>query len=413
MKPVNYPMKPDRRTVLKTAVAAGALQLASPFVLTARAADVVKIGVLTDMSSLYADLSGPGAVAAVKMAAADFGGSVLGKKIEVISADHQNKPDVASAIARQWFDQGVDMITDLTTSSVALAVQEVAREKNKVILINGAASSDLTGKNCSPTSVHWTYDTTALANGTGSAVVKAGGKTWFFITADYAFGTALERDTAAVVEENGGKVLGHALVPLNTADFSSYLLQARASKAQIIGLANAGGDTINSIKQAAEFGIVEGGQKLAGLLIFLTDIHSLGLKTAQGLQLTSAFYWNQNDQTRAWSKRFDAEMHKEPTMVHAGDYSATLNWLTAVKAANSLDAAAVMKQLRSHPINDFMTKDGHIQPDGSLIRDMYLFEVKEPSESNGEWDLYKLVGTIPGADAFKRPGGNACPLVKG
>ena len=373
----------------------------------------IKIGVLTDMSSLYADLAGPGAVAATKMAVADFGGRVLGKRIEVISADHQNKPDVATEIARQWFDQGVDMITDLTTSSVALAVQEVAREKNKVILINGAASSDLTGKNCAATSVHWTYDTTALANGTGSAVVKAGGKSWFFITADYAFGHALERDTAAVVKENGGTVLGHALVPLNTADFSSYLVQARASNAQVIGLANAGGDTINSIKQAAEFGIVTGGQKLAGLLIFLTDIHSLGLQTAQGLQLTSAFYWDLNDQTRAWSKRFYAVMHKQPTMVQAGDYSATLGWLEAVKAANSLDAAAVMKQLRSHPINDFMTSNGHIQPDGSLVRDMYLFEVKKPSESTGEWDLYKLVRTIPGAIAFKRPVSNACPLVKG
>ena len=373
----------------------------------------IKIGVLTDMSSLYADLAGPGAVAATKMAVADFGGRVLGKRIEVISADHQNKPDVATEIARQWFDQGVDMITDLTTSSVALAVQEVAREKNKVILISGAASSDLTGKNCAATSVHWTYDTTALANGTGSAVVKAGGKSWFFITADYAFGHALERDTAAVVKENGGTVLGHALVPLNTADFSSYLVQARASNAQVVGLANAGGDTINSIKQAAEFGIVTGGQKLAGLLIFLTDIHSLGLQTAQGLQLTSAFYWDLNDQTRAWSKRFYAVMHKQPTMVQAGDYSATLGWLEAVKAANSLDAAAVMKQLRSHPINDFMTSNGHIQPDGSLVRDMYLFEVKKPSESTGEWDLYKLVRTIPGAIAFKRPVSNACPLVKG
>ena len=373
----------------------------------------VKIGVLTDMSGLYADLAGPGAVAAVNMAVADFGGSVLGKKIEVVSADHQNKPDVAAAIARQWFDQGVDMITDVTTSSVALAVQEVAREKNKIILINGAASSDLTGKNCAPTSVHWTYDTTALANGTASAVVKSGGKTWFFITADYAFGHALERDTTAVIKENGGAVLGHALVPLNTADFSSYLLQARASKAQIIGLANAGGDTINSIKQAAEFGIVAGGQKLAGLLIFLTDIHSLGLQAAQGLQLTSAFYWDQNDQTRAWSKRFDAKMHKEPTMVQAGDYGATLAWLAAVKVANTLDPIAVMKQLQSKPINDFMTKDGHVQLDGSLVRDMYLFEVKKPSESNGEWDLYKLVREIPGSVAYKRPDGNACPLVKG
>jgi branched-chain amino acid transport system substrate-binding protein len=329
----------------------------------------------------------------------------------VISADHQNKPDIAAAIARQWFDQGTDMITDLTTSSVALAVQEVAREKNKVIIVNGAASSDLTGKNCAPTSIHWTYDTTALANGTGSAVVKAGGTTWFFITADYAFGHALERDTTAVVEENGGKVLGHALVPLNTADFSSYLLQAQASKAKIIGLANAGGDTINAIKQGAEFGIVKGGQKFAGLLIFITDVHSLGLQTAQGLQLTSAFYWDLNDRTRAWSKRYFAQTGKEPTMVQAGDYSATLNYLKAIKGANSLDAGAVMKELRSGPINDFMTNNGEIMPDGSLVREMYLFEVTKPSESKGEWDLYKLVRAIPGPEAFKRPHGNACPLV--
>jgi branched-chain amino acid transport system substrate-binding protein len=374
--------------------------------------DTIKIGVLTDMSSLYADLAGPGAVAAVQMAVADFGGKLDGKKIEVLSADHQNKPDIAAAIARKWFDQGVDMITDLTTSSTALAVQEVARQKHKIIIVNGAASSDLTGSHCAPTGIHWTYDTTALANGTGAAVVKAGGTTWFFITADYAFGHALERDTAAVVKENGGKVLGHALVPLNTADFSSYLLQAQASKAQIIGLANAGGDTINSIKQASEFGIVKGGQKLAGLLIFLSDVHSLGLQTAQGLQLTAAFYWDQNDKTRAWSKKFFAKMHKEPTMVQAGDYSATMAWLNAVKAVNSLDADKVMKQLRSHPINDFMTKDGHLKPDGSLVRDMYLFEVKKPSESKGEWDLYKLIRTIPGDVAFKLPHGNQCKLAQ-
>jgi branched-chain amino acid transport system substrate-binding protein len=397
--------------LFRLAAAAAVLGLAATGQVRAQG-NTVKIGVLTDMSSLYADISGPGAVAAVKMAVADFGGKVLGKKIEVVSADHRNKPDLAASIARQWFDQGVDMITDLTTSSVALAVQEVAREKNKVILINGAASSDLTGKHCAPTSIHWTYDTTALANGTGAAVVKAGGTTWFFITADYAFGHALERDTAAVVKENGGKVLGHALVPLNTADFSSYLLQAQASKAKIIGLANAGGDTINSIKQGAEFGIVKGGQKFAGLLIFLTDVHSLGLKTAQGLQLTSAFYWNQNAKTRAWSKRFFAVMQKEPTMVQAGDYSATFNYLKAVKAAGSLDAKSVMKQLHSHPINDFMTKNGHIEPDGSLVREMYLFEAKQPSESKGEWDLYKLVRSIPGPVAFKRPHGEECPLVK-
>ena len=380
----------------------------------AQTGDTIRIGVLADMSSLYADLGGPGSVEAAKMAVEDFGGSVLGKKVEVVSGDHQNKPDVGATLARQWFDQqGVQMITDLTTSSVALAVQEVAREKNKVILVTGAASSDLTGKNCAPTSVHWEYDTTALANGTGSAVVKAGGDTWFFITADYAFGHALQKDTAAVVEANGGKVLGSVNVPLNTADFSSYLLQAQASKAKVIGLANAGGDTINSIKQAAEFGLVEGGQKLAGLLVFVSDVHSLGLKTAQGLQLTESFYWDQDDQTRAWSKKFFERTKKEPTMTQAGVYSATLHWLEAVKTANNIDSAVVMKELKSKPINDFDIRDGHIQDDGSLVHDMYLYEVKKPGESKGEWDLYKLIRTIPGAEAFKRPRGNECPLVKG
>jgi branched-chain amino acid transport system substrate-binding protein len=380
----------------------------------AQTGDVIRVGVLADMSSLYADLGGPGSLEAAKMAVEDFGGSVLGKKVEVVSGDHQNKPDVGASLARQWFDQqGVQMITDLTTSSVALAVQEVAREKNKVIMITGAASSDLTGKNCAPTAIHYEYDTTALANGTGAEVVKAGGKSWFFITADYAFGHALQKDTASVVEANGGKVLGSVNVPLNTADFSSYLLQAQASKAQIIGLANAGGDTINSIKQASEFGIVQGGQKLAALLLFLSDVHSLGLQTAQGLNLTESFYWDQDDQTRAWSKKFFDKTGKEPTMAQAGDYSATMNYLQAVKAAGTLDSAAVMKQLKSKPINDFMIRNGHIQEDGSLVHDMYLYEVKKPSESKGPWDLYKLIATIPGAQAYKRPRGNECPLVKG
>jgi branched-chain amino acid transport system substrate-binding protein len=400
-----------RRLILGS-FAAAALLLAGTA--GAQAPDTIKIGVLADMSSLYADLGGPGSVVAVQMAIDDFGGSVLGKKIQVVSADHQNKPDVASSIARQWFDeQGVQMITDLTTSSVALAVQEVAREKNKVILINGAASSDLTGKACAPTSVHWVYDTTALANGTGAAVVKSGGDTWFFITADYAFGHALQRDTAAVVEANGGKVLGSVNVPLNTADFSSFLLQAQQSKAKVIGLANAGGDTINSIKQAAEFGITAGGQSLAGLLLFISDIHSLGLQTAQGLKLTGSFYWDQDDKTRAWSKKFFDKTNKEPTMVQAGNYSATMHYLEAVKAANSLDATAVMKQLKSKPIDDFVIRNGRIQDDGSLVHDMFLYEVKKPADSKGPWDLYKVVSTIPGAEAFKRAHGNECKLVKG
>jgi branched-chain amino acid transport system substrate-binding protein len=376
--------------------------------------DVVKIGVLNDMSGLYADIAGPGSVEAARMAIADFGGSVNGKKIELISADHQNKPDVGSAIANQWFgNDGVDAIVDVPTSSVALAVQEVARNKSKVFLISGAAASDLTGKACSPTSVHWTYDTVALANGTGSAVVKAGGDTWFFITADYAFGHALERDTAKVVEETGGKVLGKVRAPLNTADFSSFLLQAQSSKAKIIGLANAGGDTINSIKQTAEFGIVEGGQKLAGLLVFISDIHSLGLQTANGLQLTEAFYWDQNDATRAWSKRFFDKMKREPTMVQAGVYGAITHYLAAIKATGSDDGPTVVKQMKATPVNDFMTKNGKIREDGTLVRDMYLFEVKKPSESKGAWDYYKQIAVIPGEEAFKLPGPNQCPLVKG
>jgi branched-chain amino acid transport system substrate-binding protein len=376
--------------------------------------DAVKIGVLNDMSGLYADISGPGSVEAARMAIADFGGTVNGKKIELVSADHQNKPDIGSAIANQWFgNDGVDAIVDVPTSSVALAVQEVARKKNKVFLISGAAASDLTGKACSPTSVHWTYDTVALANGTGAAVVKAGGDTWFFITADYAFGHALERDTAKVVEESGGKVLGSVRAPLNTPDFSSFLLQAQNSKAKIIGLANAGGDTINSIKQAAEFGIVEGGQKLAGLLVFISDIHSLGLQAANGLQLTSAFYWDQNDATRAWSKLFFDKMKREPTMVQAGVYGAIMHYLAAIKATGSDDGPTVVKQMKATPVNDFMTKNGKIREDGTLVRDMYLFEVKKPSESKRPWDYYKQIAVIPGEEAFKLPGPNQCPLVKG
>jgi branched-chain amino acid transport system substrate-binding protein len=395
------------------------LSLAALLALTAAghaeiSGDVVKIGVLNDMSGLYADISGPGSAEAARMAIADFGGTVAGKKIELISADHQNKPDIGSAIANQWLgNDGVDAIVDVPTSSVALAVQEVSRNKGKVFLISGAAASDLTGKACSPTSVHWTYDTIALANGTGSAVVKAGGDTWFFITADYAFGHALERDTAKVVEDSGGKVLGKVRAPLNTADFSSFLLQAQNSKAKVIGLANAGGDTINSIKQAGEFGIVEGGQKLAGLLVFISDIHSLGLQAAHGLQLTEAFYWDQNDETRAWSKRFFDKMKRQPTMVQAGAYGAIMHYLAAVKATNSDDGLTVVKQMKATPVNDFVTKNGKIREDGTLVRDMYLFEVKKPSESKGAWDYYKQISVIPGEEAFKLPGPNQCPLVKG
>jgi len=371
----------------------------------------VKIGVLNDMSSLYADIGGKGSTIAAQMAAEDAG-NVLGQPVQVVSADHQNKPDVGSAIARRWYDEeGVDVITDVPTSSVALAVNEVSRDKKKLALFVGPASSDLTGPKCSPYSADWVYDTWALAHGTGSAVVQQGGKTWFFITADYAFGHALERDTAAVVTASGGKVLGDVKVPLNTSDFSSYLLQAQASGAKVIGLANAGGDTINSIKQGAEFGIVKGGQKFAGLLIFLTDVHSLGLQTAEGLQLTSPFYWDQNDETRKFAKRFQERHGRPPTFTQAGTYSAMHHYLAAIKAIGTKDPLKVMAKMRETPINDFMTKNGKLRIDGRVIRDMYLFEVKKPSESKGEWDLYKLLQTIPADKAFRPLDEGNCPLV--
>jgi branched-chain amino acid transport system substrate-binding protein len=373
----------------------------------------VKIGVLTDMSSLYSDIGGKGSVEAAKMAAEDAG-EVLGHKVEVVFADHQNKPDIGANIARKWYDEeGVDVITDVPTSSVALAVEEVSRETHKLVMFSGAGSSDITGTHCSPYAAHWAYDTYALAHVTGSAIVKNGGKTWFFITADYAFGHALERDTAAVVEAAGGKVLGDVKVPLKTADFSSYLLQAQSSKAQIIGLANAGGDTINSIKQGAEFGIVQGGQKFAGLLIFLTDVHSLGLKTAHGLLLSAPFYWNMNDATRAWSKRFEKRMGRPPTFTQAGVYSAMHHYLQAVKALGTKDPLKVMAKMRETPINDFMTHDGKLRIDGRVIRNMYLFEVKTPQESKEPWDYYKLEGTVPGNEAFRPLDKGGCPLVKG
>ena len=372
----------------------------------------VKIGVLNDMSGLYSDVGGKGSVVAAQMAV-DDAGPVLGHKAVVISGDHQNKPDVGSSIARQWYDQdGVDVITDVPTSSVALAVNEVSREKKKIALFTGPASSDLTGPKCSAYSADWVYDTYALAHVTGGAVVKSGGNTWFFITADYAFGHALERDTGDVVKASGGKILGDVMVPLSTADFSSYLLQAQASKAKIIGLANAGGDTINSIKQGAEFGIVEGGQKFAGLLMFITDVHSLGLKVAQGLELTSPFYWDMNDQTRAFSKRFAEKTGHPPTFDQAGVYSAVAHYLKAVKATGTKDPDKVMAEMRALPINDFMTKNGKLRIDGRVVRDMYLFEVKKPSESKAPWDYYKLIQTVPGDEAYRPLDKGDCPLVK-
>jgi branched-chain amino acid transport system substrate-binding protein len=377
---------------------------------------VIKIGVLNDMSGLYADLSGPGAVAAAKMAVEDFGAAAKGMKVEIVSADHQNKPDVGSNIARQWFDvDKVDVIVDVPTSSVALAVNEIARDKNKVFLVSGAAASDLTGPKCSPNTVHWTYDTWALANGTGKAMVKTGGDTWFFLTADYAFGKALERDTAEVVTANGGKVLGFVRHPFPGTDFSSFLLQAQASKAKVIGLANAGGDTINSVKQAAEFGITQGGQALAGLLMFISDIHALGLQTAQGLVLTEAFYWDRDDASRAFAKRFAPQYKNNmPTMVHAGVYAAVLHYLKAVEALKSdADGKAVVAKMKEMPSDDPLFGKGTIRVDGRHVHDMYLFEVKKPGESKGPWDYYKLRATIPAAEAFRPLKDGGCPLVSG
>jgi len=375
--------------------------------------DNVKIGVLTDMSSLYADNSGPGSVAAAQVAVADFGGTVLGKKIEVVSADNLNKPDVGAGIANRWIDtEGVDVIVDVPNSAVAFAVQEITRTKNKVFLATGTASSRLTADVCSPTTVHWTYDTYALAHGTGQAVVETGGDTWFFIAADFAVGAALQGDTTAVINAKGGQVLGGVRHPINSPDFASYLLQAQASKAKIIGLATAGGDMINLVKQSSEFGIVKGGQRLAALLAFIADIHTLGLDKAQGMMLTAAFYWDLDDKTRAWSKKFAERYPKVPTMIHAGTYSAVTHYLKAVAAAGTDDGGAVAAKIKEMPVDDFMTKGGVIRTDGRLVRDMYLFQVKAPSESHGKFDYYKLVATIPGDQAFRPLAAGGCPLAK-
>jgi branched-chain amino acid transport system substrate-binding protein len=397
------------------------LQIVAVFVMSAGLAHaqmsdgVVKIGVLNDQSGTYADLAGPGSVVAARMAVDDFGAAKKGMKVEIVVADHQNKPEVGSSIARQWYDvDKVDAIVDVPTSSVALAVSQITKDKNKVLLVSTGASSDLYGKACTPNTIHWTYDTWSLANGTGSAVVKTGGNTWFFLTADYAFGHALERDTEAVVIKNGGKVLGKVRHPFPTSDFSSFLLQAQASKAKVIGLANAGADTINAIKQGAEFGIVKGGQQFAGLLVFLTDVHSLGLNIALGLLLTESFYWDLNDDTRAFSKRF-AKLHKGamPTMGQAGVYSAVLHYLRAVEALKS-DAPGdkVVAKMKAMPTDDPVFGKGRIRQDGRKLHNMYLFEVKKPSESKGAWDYYKLRATIPAEQAFRPEKEGGCPLVK-
>ena len=378
----------------------------------------VKIGVLSDMSSLYSDIGGAGSVIAAKMAIADFAKSNPDVKVELVSGDHQNKPDVGSQIANQWFDvEKVDMIVDVPNSGVALAVSQVANQKNKVFLASGPAASDLTGPKCNANTIHWTYDTWMLANGTGRALVKTGGDTWFFLTADYAFGHALERDTAAAVEASGGKVLGKVRHPINTNDFSSFLLQAQSSKAKVIGLANAGGDTINSIKQAAEFGIVKGGQSLAGLLVFASDVNALGLATAQGLTLTETWYWDMNDANRAWTKRWQAERNapgKFPTMVQAGVYSAVTHYLKAVAALKSAaDGKAVVAEMKKLPTDDPLFGKGIIRADGRKVHPAYLFEVKAPADSKYAGDFYKLRATIPADEAFRPLKDGNCPLASG
>lgn len=375
--------------------------------------DVVRIGVLTDMSSALSDLSGQGSVTAVEMAVEDFGGKVLGKPVEVISADHHSKPDVSSSTARSWFDvEKVDMITDLTNSAAALAAVDIAQTKNRIAIVNGAGTTRLTNEACTPNSIHYAWDTYAMAHGTAKAIVKNGGDTWFFLTADYAFGKQIEKDVRQVVEKNGGKVVGEVRHPFNANDLSSFVMSAKASGAKIIGLANGGADTINSIKSAREFGVDPKKQNLAGLAVFITDIHGVGLDQAQGLLLTAAFYWDMNDETRAWSQRFYKRMNKMPTAIQAANYSSTLHYLKAIEAAGTDDSAAVMSKMRAMPVNDFFAKNGKIREDGRMVHDMYLMQVKSPQESKKPWDYYKLVATIPGDEAFQPLPESTCPLIK-
>jgi branched-chain amino acid transport system substrate-binding protein len=372
----------------------------------------VRLGVLTDMSSLYADNGGQGSVVAAQMAVDDFKGKVLGRTVEIIAGDHQNKADIGSAITRRWLEnENVEAILDVPNSAVALAVQGITRDKKKLFLATGAATSRLTGDECSPTGIHWTYDTYALSQGTTKAISRLGAKTWFFLSADYSLGAQLEADSRKVIDATGGKVVGAVKHPINTPDFSSFLLQAQASRADVIALADAGGDFINAVKQAGEFGVTRG-QKLAGLIVFIADIHSLGLPSAQGLMLSSAFYWDLNDETRAWSKRFIAKTKKVPTMIHAGTYGAVMHYLKAVDAAGTLDGPTIAAKMRELPVNDFMTRNGKIRQDGRLVRDMYLFRVKSPEESKYQFDYYQLLATIPGDEAFKPMEEGGCPFVK-
>jgi branched-chain amino acid transport system substrate-binding protein len=375
--------------------------------------DVVKIGVLTDMSGVYADYGGPGALTAAKMAVEDFGGKMFGKNIEVVNADHQNKPDIAKSVTQQWFDRDkVDMTVENLNSAVALTVQALGKEKNKITIVTGAASSRITNEDCAPdTGIHYLMDTIALSNVVGKAIVKDGGNSWFFLTADYAFGHSLEKDTGEVVKAAGGKVMGAVRHPLSTGDFSSFLLQAQSSGAKVVGLANAGGDTVNSIKAASEFGLTKK-QNLAALLMLISDVHAVGLNTAQGLYLTEGWYWNMNDESRKWASRFEATMKRKPNSNHASVYSSTLHYLNAVKAAGTDDTAAVMKKMRETPINDMFAKGGKLREDGRMVHDMYLFQVKTPAESKGPWDYYNLKGTVKGEDAFQSIAAGKCAAAK-
>ncbi len=405
-----------KRKLLSVAIAA-ALAVGVPITQAQQgklSGDVVKIGVLTDMSGLYADYGGPGAVAAARLAVQDFGGRIFGKNIEVVNADHQNKPDVAKNITQQWFDRdGVDMTVENLNSAVALTVQALGKEKNKITIVTGAATSRLTNEDCAPnTGIHYLMDTVALSNVVGKAIVKDGGDSWFFLTADYAFGHSLEKDTGEVVRANGGKVNGAVRHPLATGDFSSFLLQAQSSGAKVVGLANAGGDTVNSIKAAAEFGLTKK-QNLAALLMLVTDVHALGLNTAQGLYLTEGWYWDLNPETRAWADKFSKVMNgRKPNSNHAAVYSSTLHYLKAVQAAGTDDTAAVMARMRATPINDMFAKGGTLRPDGRMVHDMYLFQVKTPAESKGAWDYFKLKGTVSGAEAFRPLAQSTCAAIK-
>ncbi|MYN13673.1 ABC transporter substrate-binding protein [Pusillimonas sp. TS35] len=397
---------------LPAAFALAGLTLSAPGLAAGISDDVIRIGFITDMSSVYSDIDGPGGVEAIKMAIADAGGAIDGKKIELLVADHQNKADIASSRAREWFDeQKLDMLLGGTNSATSLAMAQVAKEKQKPFLAIGAGSSNLTNSQCSPYTIHYAYDTVALARGTGSAVVKNGGKSWFFLTADYAFGHSLERDTAAVVKKAGGDVKGQVRVPLGTSDFSSFMLQAQSSGAKILGLANAGGDFVNSVKAAKEFGVTQS-MSLAGLLVFINDVHALGLDTTQGMYLTSAWYWNQDDASRKWAARFKEKVNRMPSFLQAGDYSAASYYLKAVKTSGTDDADTIMKWMKSNKINDFFAHDAAVREDGRVLNTMYLMQVKKPSESKGEWDYYNVVSKLPGDEVYTTPAESTCEIFK-